>query len=77
MSEVRTAIAGLGWWGQKMTELIQAKGRRLTIVRAADPSAEARDFAAAKNLRFSGRYADLLSDPDIEAVILEAFEAGF
>lgn len=50
MSEVRTAIAGLGWWGRKMTDLIQSKGRGLKIIRAADPSAEARDFAAAKNV---------------------------
>jgi predicted dehydrogenase len=70
VSEVRTAIAGLGWWGRKMTELIQTKGRRMTIVRAADPGAEARDFAAMKNLRFSDRYEDMLSDPDVEAVIL-------
>ena len=70
MSEVRTAIAGLGWWGRKMTDLIQTKGRQLTIIRAADPSAEARDFVATKNLRFSDRYEDILSDPDVEAVIL-------
>ena len=70
MSEVRTAIAGLGWWGRKMTDLIQSKGRGLKIIRAADPSAEARDFAAAKNIRLSERFEDILSDPDVEAVIL-------
>ena len=70
VSEVRTAMVGLGWWGRKMTDLIQSKGRQLTLVRAVDPSADARAFAAAKGLASSDRYEDILSDPDVEAVIL-------
>lgn len=70
MSEVTTAIVGLGWWGRKMTDLIQGKGRQLKLIRAVDPSPDSRDFAATKSLRVSDRYEDVLSDPDVEAVIL-------
>ena len=33
-----TAIVGLGWWGRKMTELVQARSGRLRFVRAAELS---------------------------------------
>jgi predicted dehydrogenase len=71
MEPVKAAIIGLGWWGRKMTDLVQAKGDVIRFVRAADPNiAAAGDFAKSKGLPLSASYDEILADPAIEAVIL-------
>lgn len=71
MQPVNAAIVGLGWWGRKMTELVQAKSDKIRFVRAVEPNLEgARDFARTKGVPLSPSYDDVLADPNIEAVVL-------
>ena len=67
---VIAAIVGLGWWGKKMTTLVNAGGAEMHFVRGVDPNPEARAFADDMGLHFSSDLADALSDPDVEAVVL-------
>jgi predicted dehydrogenase len=71
MQPVNAAIVGLGWWGRKMTELVQAKSDKIRFVRAAEPNVTAaQDFAKAKGVPLSPSYDEVLADPAVEAVIL-------
>lgn len=67
---VLAAIVGLGWWGKKMTTLVNAGGADMRFVRGVDPNPEARAFAQENDLKFSHDLSDALSDPEIEAVVL-------
>jgi predicted dehydrogenase len=70
-NQVTAAIVGLGWWGRKMTQLVQSRKGELRFVRAAEPSAEAgRPFAAEHGVAFSPTYEEALADPDVQAVVL-------
>jgi predicted dehydrogenase len=71
MQPVNAAIVGLGWWGRKMTDLVQTRSKKLRFVRAAETDAEsARSFAKAQNLGPPVSYDEVLADPGVEAVIL-------
>jgi predicted dehydrogenase len=71
MRQVNAAIVGLGWWGRKMTQLLQDKGDRIRLVKAVEPNLEpARDFSATQGLTVVSSYDEVLSDPSVEAVIL-------
>ena len=70
MEPVRTAIVGLGWWGRKMTDLVAGGDAGLVFVRAVDPSPDAAEFAASRDLPLSADLADALADPAVEAVVL-------
>ncbi len=70
MEPVRTAIVGLGWWGRKMTDLVAGGDAGLVFVRAVDPSPDAAEFAASRDLPLSADLADALADPSVEAVVL-------
>lgn len=70
MTPVKAAIAGLGWWGRKMTQLVQTRSDRLRFIRAVEPDPDARDFAEAQGLALSTSLDDVLADPEVEAVIL-------
>lgn len=67
---VIAAIVGLGWWGKKMTTLVNAGGAEMHFVRGVDPNPEAHAFADDMGLHFSSDLSDALSDPDVEAVVL-------
>ncbi|MCB2129042.1 MAG: Gfo/Idh/MocA family oxidoreductase [Rhodobacteraceae bacterium] len=68
---LKIAMVGLGWWGQKMVDVLQAASDEITIVRAIEPNIDAvRDFARDKGLFVSASYADALNDPEVEAVVL-------
>lgn len=69
-SPVIAAIAGLGWWGRKMTTLVNAGGADMRFVHGIDPNPEAASFAADNGLTFSTELSAALADPDIEAVVL-------
>jgi predicted dehydrogenase len=70
MEPVRAGIAGLGWWGRKMTELVAAGGAGLRFVNATDPADGAEAFAARFGIPFSRDLPTLLADPRVEAVVL-------
>lgn len=68
---LRAAICGAGHWGTRLIESVQGKSGKIRFV-----AAVTRDPAALKPLgeRFSlaltARYADVLADPAIDAVVL-------
>ncbi len=70
-SPVRLALVGMGWWGRKMLDVLQAAGENIRVVRAVEPNVDAvRDICAARGIALSAHYADALSDPAVEAVVL-------
>jgi predicted dehydrogenase len=71
MRPVAAAIVGLGWWGRKMTELIQTRSDKIRFVLAVEPNAEAaKDFVAGMGVALLKSYEEALADPSVEAVVL-------
>lgn len=67
---VKVAMIGLGWWGKKMTAVLQKASADMEVVCAAEPNAAGEEFASANGFK---RYADFraaLAHPGVEAVIL-------
>jgi len=68
---VGIALVGMGWWGQKMLNVLQAAPQDIRVVRAVEPNIETvRELCASRGIALSADYADALSDPDVEAVVL-------
>ena len=68
---VGVALAGMGWWGKKMLNVLAAAPSDIRVVRAVEPNLEtARALCAEKGVALTADYADALSDPDVEAVVL-------
>ena len=44
---VKVAMIGLGWWGRKMTAVLQKASDEIEIVCAAEPNPAGAEFAAA------------------------------
>ena len=73
MSEpVGIALIGMGWWGKKMLERARARRRQdIRVVRAVEPNIETvQALCAEKGVPLSADYADALTDPTVEAVVL-------
>src|SRR5271168_1682344 len=51
IDKVPAAIIGLGWWGRKIAELVQARSDRLRFVHAVEPNAAAVSDVADKRHR--------------------------
>ena len=68
---LRTAICGAGHWGQRLIELVQGKSHKIGFVTAVtrDPAAQ-QHLAARYGLKLTASYADVLADPEIDAVVL-------
>ena len=67
---VKVAMIGLGWWGRKMTAVLQQAKDDIEIVCAAEPAPAGKEFAAANNLMQYGSDQEALRHPGVEAVIL-------
>ncbi len=67
---VKVAMIGLGWWGRKMTAVLQKAKDDIEIVCAAEPNPAGQEFAAAHGFKHYGDYAEALKHPGVEAVIL-------
>ncbi|MBO6639119.1 MAG: Gfo/Idh/MocA family oxidoreductase [Roseitalea sp.] len=68
---VRMAMVGLGWWGQKMLSVLETARDEITVVRAVEPNVDAvKDLCRDKSLPLGADYAEALTDPAVEAVIL-------
>jgi len=67
---IRTAIAGLGWWGKTIVE--SAEGTELDLVALTTRSngQDARDFAASQGMRVAADLDELLAADDIDAIVL-------
>ena len=68
---LRAAICGAGHWGTRLIESVQGKSGKIRFVAAVtrDPAALAR-LAERFGLALTARYADVLADPAIDAVVL-------
>jgi predicted dehydrogenase len=66
------AIVGMGRWGRVLVDSVQ--GRNDSPIRFVAGSTgtpeKARDYAAAKGIRLLGRYAEVVADPAVKAVVL-------
>ena len=68
---VGIALIGMGWWGQKILNVLQAAPADIRVVRAVEPNLETvRAVCAAKGVPLSADYSDALNDPAVEAVVL-------
>ncbi|MEX0346061.1 MAG: Gfo/Idh/MocA family protein [Rhizobiaceae bacterium] len=68
---VGIALVGVGWWGQKMLDVLQAAPADVRIIRAVDPRQdEVAAYCAERNVPLTAELDDALNDPDVEAVIL-------
>ena len=67
---VKVAMIGLGWWGKKMTAVLQKARDDMEILCAAEPNPAGEEFAKANGLKRHADFAAALAHPGIEAVIL-------
>ena len=67
---VKVAMIGLGWWGKKMTAVLQSAKQDIEIVCAAEPHASGADFAKDYGLKVYSDHKGALAHPGVEAVIL-------
>ena len=67
---VKIAMIGLGWWGKKMTAVLQQAKDDIEIVCAAEPNPAGKEFAAANNFKHYGSDQEAIRHPGVEAVIL-------
>ena len=68
---VGIALIGMGWWGQKMLNVLQAAPADIRVVRAVEPNVETvKALCAERGVSLSADYADALKDPAVEAVVL-------
>jgi predicted dehydrogenase len=68
---VGIALIGMGWWGQKIFNVLQAAPADIRVVRAIEPNIETvKAVCAEKGVPLSADYADALHDPAVEAVVL-------
>ncbi len=71
MHVVNAAIIGLGWWGKNIVNAVQGKSTQLKFVRGVTKEiAETQAFAAQHGIPLCSELADVLADPEIEAVVL-------
>jgi predicted dehydrogenase len=68
---IKAAIVGLGWWGKTLVEAAEGSDVIRFVAgttRTLTPEVEA--FARSKSLHLAANYEALLSDPNIDAVVL-------
>jgi predicted dehydrogenase len=70
MTPVKVAMIGLGWWGKKMTAVLQSAKGEIDVVCAAEPNPAGAEFAAANGLAYYKTDAEALAHPGVEAVVL-------
>ncbi len=66
---IRCAVAGFGWWGQHVSSRL-GRSAALQLAYVIEPSAARRQEAQAKGLPTVADFAEALSDPAVDAVIL-------
>ena len=68
---VQVALIGMGWWGQKILNVLQAAPADIRVVRVVEPNVDGvRSRCAQQDIPLSADYADALTDPAVEAVVL-------
>jgi predicted dehydrogenase len=68
---LRAAICGAGHWGTHLVESVQGRSSKIRFVAAVtrDPAA-LQPLGQRLGLALSARYADVLADPAVDAVVL-------
>src|ERR1700679_1865627 len=59
---IRAGMVGLGWWGNRLLEAARPAADRIRFVHAVSPRPH--------GLRLSSSIAEMLRDPEVEAVVL-------
>lgn len=67
---VKVAMIGLGWWGKKMTAVLQNAKQDIEIVCAAEPNPAGAEFAKDYGFKVYSDHEGALAHPGVEAVIL-------
>ena len=67
---VKVAMIGLGWWGRKMTAVLQKAKQDIEIVCSAEPNPAGADFAKENGFACYPDDRGALAHPGVEAVIL-------
>lgn len=67
---VKVAMIGLGWWGKKMTTVLQKAKADIEIVCAAEPDPAGEQFAKENGFAWYPSDREALNHPGVEAVIL-------
>ena len=68
---IRAAILGLGRWGRSLVNSVQGKSRDIQFVAAHTRTrATAEAFCRDKGVPFVDAYAQILADPNVDAVVL-------
>jgi len=68
---IRCGVAGLGRWGRVLIDSVQGKSDKLKVTAAVTGrKALAEDYCAEKGIDLRDDFDALLSDPDIDAIIL-------
>jgi len=68
---VRAAIVGLGWWGRTLVSSVQAKSSDIKFVCGYTRSRhKVEDFCRDQHIGLVDDYADIVSDPEVDAVVL-------
>lgn len=68
---INAAIVGVGWWGQKIVNAVQGKSERIRFIRGISKEPDSvRDFAATHAFELSTEFADALTDPRVQAIVL-------
>jgi predicted dehydrogenase len=67
---VRVAMVGLGWWGRKMTAVLQRAHDDIEIVCAVEPNPDGEAFAKANGFKWYADDRAALADSRVEAVVL-------
>jgi predicted dehydrogenase len=68
---VGIALVGMGWWGKKMLDVLQAAPDDIRVLRAVEPNRDqVASLCAERGVALSAAYADALNDPEVEAVVL-------
>ena len=68
---LRAAIVGIGTWGRNLVESVQGKSEVIRFVAGATRTPpRAADFCRRHEIRLAASYAELLGDPQVDAVVL-------
>ena len=68
---INAAIVGIGWWGQKIVTAVQGKSTRMHFIRGVSKEPdEVRDFTVRHGIQLSTELNDVLTDPQVQAVVL-------
>src|SRR5262245_32414983 len=70
LGAVKVAMIGLGWWGKKMTAVLQKAKDDIEVVCAAEPDPSGATFANANGFKHYATDKDAMKHPGVEAVIL-------